>query len=65
MFLQQIKILEWFLKDHVTLKTEAMAAGNSALPNTSQNFKLFHSISFYCIFDQMPPFLPVFSFVKV
>ncbi len=33
MFLeQQISILEWFLKDCVTLKTGEMAAENSALP---------------------------------
>ncbi len=33
MFLEhQINILEWFLKDHVTLKTGIMAAENSALP---------------------------------
>ncbi len=29
----QISILEWFLKDHVTLKTGVMAAENSALPS--------------------------------
>ncbi len=30
----QISILEWFLKDHVTLKLEAViAAENSALPS--------------------------------
>ncbi len=28
---QQISISEWFLKDNVTLKTEAMAAENSDL----------------------------------
>jgi len=28
-FEQQIAILEWFLKDHVTLKTEGMATENS------------------------------------
>ncbi len=34
MFLeQQISILEWFLKDHETLKTEVMAAKNAALPS--------------------------------
>ncbi len=29
----QIIILDWFLKDYVTLKTEVMAAENSALPS--------------------------------
>ncbi len=29
---QQISILEWFLKDHVTLKTGVVAADNSVLP---------------------------------
>ncbi len=28
-----MRILEWFLKDHVTLKTGVMAAENSALPS--------------------------------
>ncbi len=28
-----ICILEWFLKDHVTLKTGVIAAENSALPS--------------------------------
>ncbi len=32
---QQINLLEWFLKDHVTLKTGEMSAENLALP--SQN----------------------------
>ncbi len=32
-FEQQISILEWFLKDHMTLTTGAMAAENSALPS--------------------------------
>ncbi len=39
LFEQQIKILEWFLKDHVTLKTRVMAAENSAL----QRKKFFKS----------------------
>ncbi len=30
---QQISILEYFLKDHVTLKTGVTAAENSALPS--------------------------------
>ncbi len=30
---QQIGILEWFLKDHVTLKTKVMAAKKSVLPS--------------------------------
>ncbi len=34
-FEQQIGILEWFKKDHVTLKTAVMTAENPALP--SQN----------------------------
>ncbi len=29
-FEYQISILEWYLKDHVTLKTRVMAADNSA-----------------------------------
>ncbi len=29
----QINILEWFLKEHVTPKTEVMAAEKSALPS--------------------------------
>ncbi len=29
----QFRILEWFLKDHVTLKTGLMTAKNSALPS--------------------------------
>ncbi len=36
----QISILEWFLKNHVTLKTGVMAAENSALP--SQKLILFY-----------------------
>ncbi len=40
MFLeQQISILEWFLKDHVTLKTGEMATENSVLPS-QENDKL-------------------------
>ncbi len=40
MFLeQQIIILEWFLKDHVTLKTGVMATENSVLPS-QENDKL-------------------------
>ncbi len=40
MFLeQQISILEWFLKDHVTLKTREMATENSVLPS-QENDKL-------------------------
>ncbi len=30
---KQIRILEWFLKDHVALKTGVMTAENSALPS--------------------------------
>ncbi len=30
---QQISMWAWFLKGHVTLKTEVMAAENSALPS--------------------------------
>ncbi len=34
MFLEhKISILEWFLKDHVTLKSQVMTAENSALPS--------------------------------
>ncbi len=29
----QMSVLEWLLKDHVTLKTEVMADENSALPS--------------------------------
>ncbi len=31
-YMKQISILEWFLKDHVTLKTGVMVAENSVLP---------------------------------
>ncbi len=33
LFLRTKSPLEWFLKDHVTLKTKVMAAENSALPS--------------------------------
>ncbi len=33
LFEQQISILEWFLKDHVTMDARVMAAENSALPS--------------------------------
>ncbi len=40
MFLgQQVSILEWFLKDHGTLKTGEIAAENSALPTQDLNIK--------------------------
>ncbi len=35
-----MSILEWFLKDHVTLKTEVMATENSAL-SQELHFKLY------------------------
>ncbi len=44
LFEQQIKILEWFLKDHVTLKTRVMAAENSALQR-KKFFKSFIQIN--------------------
>ncbi len=34
---QLISILEWFLKDHVTLKTGVIAAENAALNNNNNN----------------------------
>ncbi len=38
MFLMhQISILEWFLKDHVTLKTGGMSVENSDLPSQEEN----------------------------
>ncbi len=41
MFLEhQISILEWFLKDHVTLKTGVMAAENSVVVITRINYIL-------------------------
>ncbi len=36
---QQISLLEWFLKDHVTLKTEAMMPENSAFIIQKSYFK--------------------------
>ncbi len=42
---QHISILEWFLKDHVILKTEVMAAETSALP--SQKWIAFKNILKY------------------
>ncbi len=40
MFIEhQISILEWFLKDHVTLKREVMVAENSALPSQEEKKK--------------------------
>ncbi len=39
MFIEdQISILEWFLKDHVTLKTGVMTAKNVALPSQENNY---------------------------
>ncbi len=39
MFIEdQISILEWFLKDHVTLKTGVMTAKNVALPSQEKNY---------------------------
>ncbi len=39
MFLEhQISILQWFLKDHVTLKIEVMAAENSVFHLVLQNY---------------------------
>ncbi len=39
MFLeQQNSILEWFLKDHVTLKTGVMAAEKQALSSRKKNY---------------------------
>ncbi len=62
MFLkQQISILEWFLKDHVTLKTEVMML-KIQLCITEINYTLqciqiensyFKLQYFYCIFDQI------------
>ncbi len=41
MFLElQISLLEWFLKDHVTLKNVIMAAENSA--SSSQKYNWFN-----------------------
>ncbi len=37
---QQVNIIEGFLKDHVALKTEAMAAENSAFQIENSYFKL-------------------------
>ncbi len=39
---EQIIILEWFLKDHVTLNTAVMAAENSAL--SSQEYIIIQNI---------------------
>ncbi len=41
-FDHQISILEWSLKDHVTLKTEVMAAKNSAFQLLNSFFKIQH-----------------------
>ncbi len=50
MFLvQQIVTLQWFLKDHVTLKTEVMAVENVALP--SQEYILFKNLFKYKTFS--------------
>jgi len=38
--LTQFRILEWFLKDHVTLKTGLTAAKYSALPKNKLHFKI-------------------------
>ncbi len=49
-------ILEWFLKDHVTMKTGVMAAENRALPSQEYLFKkknISQYYWFYCIFDQI------------
>ncbi len=47
---QQISILEWFLKNHVTLKTKVMAAENSALSNKGINSILkYMKIKYYFI----------------
>ncbi len=40
---QPISILEWFLKDHVKLKTEEMAAENSHLHHRN-NLNIFNYI---------------------
>ncbi len=40
-FEQQISILEWFLKDHVTLKTGVMTAENSVLSSPEKNYNYF------------------------
>ncbi len=57
---QQISILEWFLKDHVTLKTGVIAAENVALITGINyifkyiqvilNSKIFHNITAFAVF---------------
>ncbi len=46
-------LFEWFLKDHVTVKTEAMAAENSALyfKKNKKNIYIFNcnsNLQYYC-----------------
>ncbi len=48
-------ILEWFLKDHVTLKTEVMTAENSALPSQQNitfhfNVIIFHYTTVFTVY---------------
>ncbi len=39
---RQISILEWFLKDDVTMETRVMAAENSAFPSQDKlHFKIY------------------------
>ncbi len=61
---EQIIILEWFLKDHVTLNTAVMAAENSALSSQEyiiiQNIKNKTVISQFVILFQNIPVFTVF-----
>ncbi len=58
--MQQIGILEWFLKDHVTLKTGVVMLKIQFCGHRNKlHFKIeklflnCHYYSFYCIFDQI------------
>ncbi len=55
------RILEWFLRDHVTVKTEVIYAKNVALPwQELINFKIYYNrkhfmniSQYYCFCDQL------------
>ncbi len=60
MFLEQISILKWFLKDHVTLKTGVImrkgVTGVNYILNILKQKRVildYGNISRYCIFDQI------------
>ncbi len=54
----QISILEWFLKDHVTLKTEVMAAESSALLLKYIKIgKFLNCINIVVVVEEIPPLL--------